>query len=108
MQAGLLREIITVEKCTITRMTDGSEKMTWCSLWRGRARVEQTSGTMANFSGETFNTATKRITIRTKPAINEVLSTIRVNYAGKYYRVLSLDVRHWDMATIMVVELINQ
>ena len=108
MQAGLLRDRITIERSKITRNADGSENIVWNPLWTGRARVEQTSGNMANLSGETFNQVTKRITIRTKPAINEVPSSIRVLYLGRFYRVLSLDVRVVDMATILIVELINQ
>lgn len=108
MQAGLLRDRITLEKATVTRNDDGSESIAYTTRWSGRAKVEQSSGTMVNANGETFNTITKRITIRTKPAITELPSMLRVSYAGKYYRVLSIDARITDMATIMIVELINQ
>ena len=108
MQAGLLRDRIVLEKATVSRNEDGSESIAWTTLWSGRARVEQSSGTMVNSNGETFNTIAKRITIRTKPAINEIPSMLRVSTGGNYYRVLSIDARITDMATIMIVELINQ
>ena len=104
----MLRDRITIERSTFTRNQDGSENLSWSVIWRGRARVEQSSGTQSNLNGETFNTVTKRVTIRTKPAIRDIPSQLRVLIDSRYYRILSIDVRQTDMATIMIVELINQ
>jgi len=108
MQAGLLRDIIVIEKTSVNRNSDGSEVLKWTQRWRGRARVEQSAGSLVINNGETFNTITKKITIRTKPVFDDVPSTLRVVYKGQKYRVLSIDPRITDMATIMIVELINQ
>ena len=108
MQAGLLREILEIERVQIVKnQENGEEVMTWRRLWRGRARVEQTSGSLQLTNGETYNAVTKRITIRTKPVLNDLPSRLRVKYNGHYYRVISIDPRITDMATIMMVEQIN-
>jgi len=108
MQAGLLREILEIERVQIVKNPEnGEEVMTWRQLWRGRARVEQTSGSLQLTNGETYNAVTKRITIRTKPVLNDLPSRLRVKYNGQYYRVISIDPRITDMATIMMVEQIN-
>lgn len=109
MQAGLLREIIEIERVQIVKNPDnGEEVMTWLLHWRGRARVEQTSGSLQLTNGETYNAVTKRITIRTKPVLHDLPSKFRVRFRGQLYRVLSIDPRITDMATIMMVEQINQ
>lgn len=108
MQAGLLREIIEIERAHIEKNPDnGEEVIVWRLLWRGRARVEQTSGSLQLTNGETYNAVTKRITIRTKPVLHDLPSKLRVKYNGQAYRVLSIDPRITDMATIMMVEQIN-
>ena len=109
MQAGLLRDIVEIEHATITKdATSGEEQLTWSRLWRGRARVEYSSGTQLVENNETVNTITRRVTIRTKPALTQALSTLRLVIDGKYYRLLSLDVRGGDMASIIIAELINE
>lgn len=109
MQAGLLRDIVSIEKATVTKNPlSGEEVLTWAQIWRGRARVEFSSGTQMLENNETWNTITRKVTIRTKPAFNEALSTLRMVIKGQYYRLLSMDVRVTDMATIFIVELINE
>ena len=46
MQAGLLRDIVAIEKATVTKNPNsGEENLTWVQIWRGRARVEFSSVT---------------------------------------------------------------
>jgi len=109
MQAGLLRDFVEVYTQTVTKSpTNGETIISWSLSWRGRARVEFSSGTQLVENNETVNTVTRKVTIRTKPAFTQKLSTLRLKIGGDYYRILSRDVRDSDMATIMIVELINE
>lgn len=108
MQAGLLRDKITIERSSVSvNAENGEQIMVWSSIWEGRARVEFSSGSQMVSNNETINTITKRVTIRTKPAFNEKLSTLRMLIDGEYYRILAKDIRAKDMATIFTCELIN-
>lgn len=109
MQAGLLRDKITIERSTITYNADNGEQvMAWSVVWSGRAKVDFSSGSQLVSNNETINTISKRVTIRTKPAFNQKLSDLRMLIDGEYYRILAKDVRSKDMATIFTCELINE
>ena len=109
MQAGLLRDFVEVYRQTVTRnATNGEQESAWVKAWRGRARVEFSSGTQMLENNETINTLTRKVTIRTKPAFTDKLSTLRIKIGADFYRILSRDIRDTDMATIMIVELINE
>lgn len=109
MQAGLLRDKITIERSDVTHNTENGEQVTsWQQVWSGRAKVDFSSGSQLVSNNETINTITKRVTIRTKPAFNEKLSNLRILIDGEYYRILAKDVRSRDMATIFTCELINE
>lgn len=109
MQAGLLRNKITIERSDVTHNTDNGEQVTsWQQVWSGRAKVDFSSGSQLVSNNETINTITKTVTIRTKPAFNEKLSNLRILIDGEYYRILAKDVRSRDMATIFTCELINE
>lgn len=109
MQAGLLRDKISIERSSVTYNADnGEQMMTWAVVWSGRAKVDFSSGSQLVSNNETINTITKRVTIRTKPAFNEKLSNLRMRIDDDYYRILAKDVRQRDMATIFTCELINE
>ena len=109
MQAGTLKDIIEIQKAVETANADnGEQRMTWQQLWRGRAKVDFSSGSQLVSNNETINTISKRVTIRTKPAFHEKLSNLRMLIDGEYYRILAKDVRAKDMATIFTCELINE
>ncbi len=109
MQAGLLRDKITIERSDVTHNTENGEQVTsWRQVWSGRAKVDFSSGSQLVSNNETINTITKKVTIRTKPAFNEKLSNLRILIDGEYYRILAKDVRLRDMATIFTCELINE
>lgn len=109
MQAGLLRDKITIERSDVTHNTENGEQVTsWQQVWSGRAKVDFSSGSQLVSNNETINTITKKVTIRTKPAFNEKLSNLRILIDGEYYRILEKDVRSRDMATIFTCELINE
>lgn len=109
MQAGLLRDKITIERSDVTHNTENGEQVTsWQQVWSGRAKVDFSSGSQLVSNNETINTITKNVTIRTKPTFNEKLSNLRILIDGEYYRILAKDVRSRDMATIFTCELINE
>ena len=109
MQAGLLRNKITIERSDVTHNSENGEQVTsWQQVWSGRAKVDFSSGSQLVSNNETINTITKTVTIRTKPAFNEKLSTLRILIDGESYRILAKDVRTRDMATIFTCELINE
>lgn len=109
MQAGLLRDKITIERSTVSvNAENGEQIIVWSAIWSGRAKVDFSSGSQLVSNNETINTISKRVTIRTKPAFNEKLSNLRMLIDGEYYRILAKDVRSKDMATIFTCELINE
>ena len=109
MQAGLLRDKISIERSSVSLHADNGEQiLEWSVIWSGRAKVDFSSGSQLVSNNETINTITKRVTIRTKPAFNEKLSNLRILIDGEYYRILAKDVRSRDMATIFTCELINE
>lgn len=109
MQAGLLRDTISIERAEeVTNTVNGEQIRTWVQIWKGRAKVDFSSGSQIVTNGETINRITKKVAVRTKPAITERLSMLRVIIDGDPYRVLAKDVRGKDMATIFTVELINE
>ncbi len=109
MQAGLLRDFVEVYRQSVTKSPiNGETIIDWVQVWRGRARVEFSSGSQMLENNETINTITRKVTIRTKPAFSDKPTTLRIKIGSDYYRILSRDVRDTDMATIMIVELINE
>lgn len=109
MRAGLLRDIVSMEEATVTKDPDsGEELLAWVEIWRGRAKVDFSAGTQMVENNETWNTITRRVTIRTKPAFMQPLSRLRLLIEGRYYRLLSMDVRTTDMSTVIIAELINE
>lgn len=109
MQAGLLRDFVEVYRQSVTKNpTNGETIIAWVKAWRGRARVEFSSGSQMLENNETINTITRKVTIRTKPVFADKLSTLRIKIGEDFYRILSRDIRDTDMATIMIVELINE
>ena len=109
MQAGLLRDKVTIERSTVSvNAENGEQIIVWSAIWSGRAKVDFSAGSQLVSNNETINTISKRVTIRTKPAFHEKLSNLRMLIDGEYYRILAKDVRARDMATIFTCELINE
>lgn len=108
MQAGLLRDIIAIERAEDSvNPANGEQIRTWVQVWKGHAKVDFSSGSQTVSNGETVNYITKRVTIRTKPSFDDRLSMLRIVINGDCYRILAKDVRSRDMAIIFTCELIN-
>lgn len=109
MQAGLLRDKVSIERLSVSvNESNGEQCLEWSLIWSGRAKVDFSSGGQFVSNGETINTITKRVTIRTKPVFADKLSNLRIIIDGEHYRILAKDVRQRDMATIFTCELINE
>lgn len=109
MQAGLLRDTIVIERAEDSvNAANGEQMRTWVPVWKGRAKVDFSSGSQTVSNGETINVITKKVTVRTKPSFDGKLSMYRIVADGDNYRILAKDVRSRDMATIFTCELINE
>lgn len=109
MQAGLLKDIVVIERAEDSVNPDNGEQLrSWIQVWRGRAKVDFSAGSQAVVNGETVNRITKKVTLRTKPSFSDKLSMLRIVINGDSYRILAKDVRSRDMATIFTCELINE
>lgn len=105
MQAGLLNDTIELIECVTTRDAFGAEVQTWQSHWKGRARVQFSSGKRFNDNGEIFNTTTRKITVRKQVGVDVKM---RVIYNGQQYRIITIDSRRSDMSAILTCDLINE
>lgn len=104
MNAGTMRDIITVEKLMITRDAFGGQERVWTEFWKGKAWVRFSSGSRKVQNGETVNTMTKKVTVRLHP---DFTPDMRLDIYGLKYRILSIDRSRLDMSTTFTVELIN-
>lgn len=105
MNAGTMRDIISVESQTITRDEMGGQTQEWKPYWRGKAWVRFSSGSRKAVNGEIVNTMTKKVTVRHHPRFSP---DMRLDIDGLKYRILSIDTSKKDMSTTFTVELINE
>ena len=105
MNAGTMRDMITVESMTMTRDDTGGQQRQWSTYWRGKAWVRFSSGGRKSVDGEIINTMTKKVTVRHHPAFRP---DMRLVIEGLRYRILSIDTNKRDMSVTFTVELINE
>ena len=56
MQAGLLRDTISIERAEeVTNTVNGEQLRTWVQIWKGRAKVDFTPFITAMFCTKSFN-----------------------------------------------------
>ena len=105
MNAGTLRDIISVEEPVETRDGFGGQQTGWRTVWRGKANVGPTGGTRKEINSETVHTATRKVKVRWKPAFSV---RMRLVIDGQKYRILAMDRNRADMSATFTVELINE
>lgn len=105
MQAGLLRDFITIEVAEITRDEFGAQVRLWKPHWKGRARVQYSSGSTSVQNGETVTSVTRRITIRARVSVS---TQMRITVGEQHYSILSIDDSSRDLSKVMICELINE
>jgi len=105
MNAGTMRDIITVESQTIERDEMGGQRQRWARYWRGKAWVRFSSGSRRLENGEVVNTEIKKVTVRHHPKFSP---DMRIDIGGLKYRILNMDINRRDMSVTFSVELINE
>ena len=105
MQAGLLTELITLQRYESVRDMYGGVTDTWVKAFDARAWVRFKSGARKMVNGELVNYESNSIEVRLNKAITVKM---RIEFDGQRYRILSLYHDRKKMATIMEVEGINE
>lgn len=105
MNAGTMRDMVTVESQVIERDEMGGQRQIWTPYWRGKAWVRFSSGGRRVENGEVVNTMTKKVTVRHHPKFTP---DMRIDICGLKYRILSMDINRRDMSVSFSVELINE
>ena len=105
MRAGLLNEIITIKRATITKNVYGEEEETWSTVYTTRARIEQTKSDKVIENDEVIMTYTKTFQMRYYVPI-QPFDVIEWN--SQKYRVMSIDKDRANVHIIVIGELINE
>ena len=106
MRAGLLKEVISVEKPIIKADDYGAEKKLWINhISNTRANVNYSSGNRANENGEIVYTYEVIFTVRVYHQINEYM---RIIWKNKKYRILSIEPNRELQQLVIKTELINE
>lgn len=105
MQAGLLKEWITIQQEITERSPSGSVKRVWKDLCKKRARVQFKGGDAVVSTWETTHTVSIVVTIRYQKGIDR---NMRIVWNGEKYRILSADRDRIQMALMFKCELINE
>lgn len=105
MQAGKLKEIITVRKPIIVKDEYGSTQTEWVEVFTTRANVIHQSGNKQVENYEVFHTYTKIFEIRLFHFVDEKM---RISYNGKNYNILSIEPNKELQKIIIITELLNE
>lgn len=105
MNGGRLKEIITIQRSTITVDEYGANQLQWKDYITTRADVQYDSGNRMNESNEIIYTYTKTFTIRVYHKVDE---KDRIRWDGKYYRILSIEKDKDKQNLTIKTELINE
>ena len=104
LRAGLLNELITIRRATITKNDYGEEVETWEDVITTRARVTQTGSSKNNVNQEIFMGFTKEFQVRYYIDIREFDIIV---WKQKQYRIVSLNQDRMNQYTTIIGELIN-
>lgn len=105
MNAGKLKDIITVEEPITIKDEYGASSVQWNKVITTRAYIPHTNGSRTIDNYETFHSYLKTFEVRIYHAITE---TMRIGYDGKYYRILAIDPDRDRQRLIINTELINE
>lgn len=105
MQAGLLRNPITIQEPVTLKDTYGANTTEWKDVISTRAQVTYNNGNRQNLNNEIVHTYTITFTIRLYHRINEQM---RILWDGKKYRVLSINKELYKQSVTIITELINE
>lgn len=105
MQAGLLKEWITIEEESIIRDEFGGQIKEWIEKIKTRARIQFKSGDQVLENREEIHTVTNVVTIRYRPGISRQM---RLKWGSEKYRILSIDRNRTEQSLVIKCELINE
>lgn len=105
MQAGLLNDIIEIQKLITTKDAYGSDIETYEYFLKTKAQVIYSSGNRLITNNEiTFNYNT---TFVVRYYI-EVIESMRIKFQSRYYRILSIEQDKRLQKKTIITELINE
>lgn len=106
MRAGLLKEVISVDKPIVAADDFGANKIEWINhIKRTRAKVTYSSGNRANENNEIIFAYNVVFTVRIYHQINERMMII---WKSRKYRILSIEEDKEQQQLIINTELINE
>lgn len=105
MQAGLLKECITIEKPTVIQNGFGANELEWSKFVDTRAYVNYTSGNRVTSNNEIIWAYQVNFTIRVYHQVNEKM---RIIWHGNKYRILAIEPDKDKQKQTIRTELINE
>ncbi len=106
MRAGLLTEVITVEKPTVENNEYGATPIKWIThIGKTKAQVTYTSGNRSNENNEIIFAYEVVFTVRIYHQIDE---RMRIIWKNKKYRILSIEENKQLQSLTIKTELINE
>lgn len=104
MQAGILNNIITIQRPTIINDDYGANVIQYNNITTTRAFVKNNSGNRANENGEIVYNYIKSFTVR---YYNDVRETDIIIWNNKKYRITDIDEYRDKQYKVINTELIN-
>lgn len=105
MQAGLLKEVVTIQKPVVNQDGFGANDVNWSDLITTRASVGYNTGNRVNDNNEITFAYQVTFTVRVYHQINE---RMRIIWQGKKYRILSIELDKQKQRLTIRTELINE
>ena len=107
MQAGQLREIITIMVPDVEMGDLRSPEMTYREGWRTRAAVKTPGTSRTIDNAELFFSATAVFRVRIYHK-NKITPDMRIKWAGGIYRIIGVETDRARMEMIIKTELVNE
>jgi len=105
MQAGLLKECITIEQPIISQNVYGANELEWSTFIDTRASVNYTSGNRMTANNEVVWSHQVNFTVRVYHDVNE---NMRIIWQGRKYRILAIEPDKDKQRQTIRTELINE
>lgn len=105
MQAGLLKEVVTIQKPVVNQDGFGANDVNWSDLITTRASVGYNTGNRVNDNNEITFAYQVTFTVRVYHQINE---RMRIIWQGKKHRILSIELDKQKQRQTIRTELINE
>ena len=105
MQAGLLKERITIEQPIISQNVYGANELEWSTFIDTRASVNYTSGNRMTANNEVVWSHQVNFTVRVYHDVNE---NMRIIWQGRKYRILAIEPDKDKQRQTIRTELINE